>query len=134
MGTSNMSGNWQKSRRYKITKPQLSKGNFKEKEKLVTGRLTPGQTGRLTVGRKLTSPSPSQQRVGLMLGLADLMLDCWLEVSCIRMVLRTANSIKVFRGFPWSQSKCWVGTQIPRCTACFSCSPTNVNIENFALH
>jgi hypothetical protein len=21
------------------------------------------------------------------------------------------------RGFPWSQSKCWVGTQIPRCTA-----------------
>jgi hypothetical protein len=35
-----------------------------------------------------------------------LMLDCWLEVSCIRKVLRPANSIKVFRGFPWSQSKC----------------------------
>jgi hypothetical protein len=34
-----------------------------------------------------------------MLGFADLMLDCWLEVSCIRKVLRPANSIKVFRGF-----------------------------------
>jgi hypothetical protein len=37
----------------------MSKEDFKEKEKLVTrvpdGRLTPGQTGRLTVGRKLTS-------------------------------------------------------------------------------
>jgi hypothetical protein len=43
--------------RYKITNPQLSKDNFKEKEKLVTdpyGGLTPGQTGRLTVGRKIT--------------------------------------------------------------------------------
>jgi hypothetical protein len=42
--------------RYKITNPQLSKENFKEKEKLVTGPdggLTPGQTGRLTVGRKI---------------------------------------------------------------------------------
>jgi hypothetical protein len=33
-----------------------------------------------------------------MLGFADLMLDCWLEVSCIQKVLRPANSIKVFRG------------------------------------
>jgi hypothetical protein len=33
-----------------------------------------------------------------MLGFADLMLDCWLEVSCIRNVLRPANSIKVFLG------------------------------------
>jgi hypothetical protein len=42
--------------RYKITSPQLSKENFKEKEKLVTGPdvgLTPGQTGRLTFGRKM---------------------------------------------------------------------------------
>jgi hypothetical protein len=31
-----------------------------------------------------------------MLGFADLMLDCWLEVSYIRKVLRPANSIKVF--------------------------------------
>jgi hypothetical protein len=48
--------------RYKITNPQLSEGNFKEKEKLVAvqdGRLTPKQTGRLTVGRKLTSTSTS---------------------------------------------------------------------------
>jgi hypothetical protein len=43
---------------------------------------------------------------GLMLGFADLMLACWLEVSCIWKVLRPANSIKVFRTFPWSQSKC----------------------------
>jgi hypothetical protein len=64
----------------------------------------------------------------------DLMLDCWLEVSCIRKVLRLANSIKVFRGFPWSQGKCWVVTQIPRCTACFPCSPPNGNVGNFVLH
>jgi hypothetical protein len=25
---------------------------------------------------------------------------------CIRKVLQPANSIKVFRGFPWSQNKC----------------------------
>jgi hypothetical protein len=31
-----------------------------------------------------------------MLGFADLMLDCWLEVSCIRKDLRPASSIKVF--------------------------------------
>jgi hypothetical protein len=42
---------------HKITNPQLSKEDFKEKDKLVTGPncgLTPGQTGRLTVGRKIT--------------------------------------------------------------------------------
>jgi hypothetical protein len=42
---------------YKITNPQLSKENFKEKEKLVKGpdcSLTLGQTGRLTVGSKIT--------------------------------------------------------------------------------
>jgi hypothetical protein len=36
-------------------KEKLSKENLKEKEKLVTGPdcgLTPGQTGRVTVGRK----------------------------------------------------------------------------------
>jgi hypothetical protein len=39
----------------------MSEGNFKEKEKSVTGprwaRLTSRQTGRLTVGHKLTSTS-----------------------------------------------------------------------------
>jgi hypothetical protein len=34
----------------------------------------------------------------VMLGFADLMLGCWLEVSCIRKVLRPANSDQ---GFPW---------------------------------
>jgi hypothetical protein len=46
--------------RYKTTNPQLSKGNFKEKEKLVAGPdglPAPRQTGRLTVGRILTSTS-----------------------------------------------------------------------------
>jgi hypothetical protein len=41
------------SGRHKITNPQLSK----EKEKLVTGPncgLIPGQTGKLTVGRKIS--------------------------------------------------------------------------------
>jgi hypothetical protein len=41
-----------------MTNLQLSKENLKEKEKLVTGPdggLTPGQTGQLTVGRKITS-------------------------------------------------------------------------------
>jgi hypothetical protein len=41
----------------KQTNLKLSKENFKEKEKLVTGPdggLTPGQTGRLTVGCKIT--------------------------------------------------------------------------------
>jgi hypothetical protein len=43
--------------RHKITNPQLSKKHFKEKEKLVMGPdggLTPRQTGRRTVGRKIT--------------------------------------------------------------------------------
>jgi hypothetical protein len=41
----------------KITNPQLSKGNFKEKKnwsRVPDGRLTPRQTGRLTVGYNLT--------------------------------------------------------------------------------
>jgi hypothetical protein len=43
--------------RYKITNPRLCKENFKGKEKLVTGPdggLTPGQTGRVTVCRKMS--------------------------------------------------------------------------------
>jgi hypothetical protein len=43
--------------RRKITNPQVSKENFKEKETLNTGSdfgLTPGQTVRLTDGRKIT--------------------------------------------------------------------------------
>jgi hypothetical protein len=44
--------------RYKITNPLMSKENLKGEDKLVTGpdgSLTPGQTGRLTVGHKITS-------------------------------------------------------------------------------
>jgi hypothetical protein len=98
----------------------------RRKQTLVNGPswgYTPRHTDWLIVGRKVT--------LTLTLSIA---VDCWLEVSCIRKFLRLANSIKVFRGFPWSQSKSWVGTQIPRCTACFPCSPPNGNIEYFALH
>jgi hypothetical protein len=45
---------------YKITNPQLSKENFKEKEKffgVLDGCLTPRRTGRLTVGHNSTSTS-----------------------------------------------------------------------------
>jgi hypothetical protein len=50
---------------------------------------------------------------------------------CNRKVLLPANSIKVFRGFPWFQSKCWIVIEIPRFTACFTFSPPNGNIKNF---
>jgi hypothetical protein len=40
-----------------------------------------------------------------MLGLVDLMLDCWLEVS-LHPEGPATGQLKVFRGFPWSQRKC----------------------------
>jgi hypothetical protein len=51
--------------RYKITKTQLSEENFKEKENwswVPDGRLTPRLTGRLTVGRNVTSTSKLRWR------------------------------------------------------------------------
>jgi hypothetical protein len=39
---------------------------------------------------------------------------------CIRKVLWPANSIRVFRGFLWSQGKYWVATQIPHCSALYA--------------
>jgi hypothetical protein len=54
---------------------------------------------------------------------------CWLEFSLHPEGPATGQLDQDFRVFPWSQSKCWVGTQIPRCTACFSCSPPNGNIK-----
>jgi hypothetical protein len=44
---------------HKIMNRQLSKEKFKEKEKLVTGPDSgpPGQTGQLTIGRKITLTS-----------------------------------------------------------------------------
>jgi hypothetical protein len=56
--------------------------------------------------------------------------NCSIEVISVRIrkVLRPASSINV-RGFPRSLSKCCVGTQIPRWTACLSSSPPNVVIQ-----
>jgi hypothetical protein len=74
-------------------------------------------------------PQPWQpHRYGLMLGLAYSTPDCWLEVSLHPEVPATGQ---LDQGFPSSQSKCWVGTKIPRCTACFSCSPPNINFSKF---
>ena len=57
------------------------------------------------------------------------MPDCWLEF-CIRKVLRPATSTQVFLGFPVSISECWDGSQdsIQVATACFSCSPPDLNL------
>jgi hypothetical protein len=51
-----------------------------------------------------------------------------LHLTCLHKVA-SANLIKIFRGFPSSKSKCCVGTYIPRCTACFPCSPPNGNFK-----
>jgi hypothetical protein len=41
-----------------------------------------------------------------MLGLADLMPDCWPEVSLHPESPVTCQLDQGFRGFPWSRSKC----------------------------
>jgi hypothetical protein len=46
-----------------------------------------------------------------MLGLAYLTQDCWLEVSLHPEGHATGQFDQGFRGFPWSQVKCEVGTQ-----------------------
>jgi hypothetical protein len=47
----------------------------------------------------------------------------------IRKVPWPATSVKIFQGFPWSQSNYWVDAQIPRCNACFTCSPQMVTLK-----
>jgi hypothetical protein len=66
-------------------------------------------------------------------------LDSYILFTFIRMVLRPANSIKVFRGFTLSYSKCQVGSQtlhashaaLPMVTSKLSLqwNPSNVNIK-----
>jgi len=52
--------------------------------------------------------------------------NCWLEVSTWK-VLRPATSLQVFLGFRVFKSKCWDGSQDSIATACFSCSPPDLN-------
>ena len=53
--------------------------------------------------------------------------DCWLEVS-IRKVLRPTTWAQVFLGFPVSKSECRdCSPRLQVATACFSCSPPDLN-------
>jgi hypothetical protein len=69
-----------------------------------------------------------------MLGFADLMPDCWLEVSLHSEGPVTDQLDQGFRWFSFVPEQMLTGTQIPRCTACFTCSSPNGSIGNFALH
>jgi hypothetical protein len=51
--------------------------------------------------------------------------DCWLEVRVHPKGPATGHHNTGFLGFPLSLSKCWDGSQVA--TACFSCSPPNLN-------
>jgi hypothetical protein len=60
---------------------------------------------------------------GMSLNLATWRPDCWQKSACSQEDLRPASSIKIFCGLPYSENKCWFGTQIPHCTASFSSNP-----------
>jgi hypothetical protein len=68
-----------------------------------------------------------------MLGLTYLMLDCWLEVSLHPQDPVTDQLDQGFLWFSLVKEQMLNGTQIPRCTACFTSSSPNGNITNFAL-
>jgi hypothetical protein len=59
-------------------------------------------TGMLRAVSILGWPQGTNRNIGGRRVSAYLMPDC----CCIRKVLRPTISINVFRGFPWSQSKC----------------------------
>jgi hypothetical protein len=51
-----------------------------------------------------------------------------LDFAYLKVELEVIFSwLKLFRGFPQSQNKCWSCTQILTCTACVSFSPPNIN-------
>jgi hypothetical protein len=62
-----------------------------------------------------------QHRQGLMLGLAYLMPDCWVEVS------EGPATDQLDQGFPWFSSI--VEQMLSWYPARFTCSPSNVNIK-----
>jgi hypothetical protein len=87
--------------RHKLTNPQLSKENLKEKEKLVTGHdddLTPGQTGRLPVGRKMTLTLTLT--VQLILELQSVTGQNYIEctVSWVLLWLWTGTALELRKG------------------------------------
>jgi len=51
------------------------------------------------------------------------------ELVFIWKVLRSANSIKIFRDLSSSLINCLVVTQIPHSTACFPCKPPKTNTK-----
>jgi hypothetical protein len=74
-----------------------------------------------------------QHRYGLKLWLANLMSNCWLEVS---LHPEGPAAGQLDQGFLWfslvlEQMLSWY--PIPRFTACFTCSPPNGNIKILAL-
>jgi hypothetical protein len=66
-----------------------------------------------------------------MFRLTYLMPDCWLEVSLHTERPATGQLDQNFPRFSFVPEQMLIGIQIPFCTACFTCSPPNGNIEKF---
>jgi hypothetical protein len=89
-------------------------------------RHCPRQVGLFTPAFMVTAVTDTKE---LLWGWINEQHNLW---PCIRPKFLAINSGKV-NDFPWFPSKCWVVTQIPRCTESFTCSPPNGNSKHFAL-